>query len=296
MAKVIMVQGTSSGVGKSVLTTALCRIFTEDGYRVAPFKSQNMSSNYYVLADGSIMARSQAIAAYACNQEPKTDMNPILLMPESGKTQVILNGKSLGNLNSIEFSQMKAHALEEALVAYRRLAANNDIIVIEGAGSPVELNLNKNDIVNMGLAEKIGCPVILVSDINRGGVFASLYGTMMLLNESQRSMVKGVVVNKFIGEISYFQDGMNIIEQLCQVPLLGVLPYIDIKLEDEDSLADNNVRLKDRELISGLQYTGDTAAYRTLLGEEFSRLSEHFRTHLNMELIYKIMEEGEYEK
>lgn len=293
MAKVIMVQGTSSGVGKSVITTALCRIFTEDGYRVAPYKSQNMSTNFYTLADGSIMARSQAIAAYACNQEPITDMNPILLIPESSKTQVILNGKSLGGLNSIEFSQMKAHALEEALAAYRRLAANNDIIVIEGAGSPVELNLNKNDIVNMGLAEKIGCPVILVSDINRGGVFASLYGTMMLFNESQRSMVKGVVVNKFIGELSYFQDGMKIIEQLCQVPLLGVLPYIDIKLEDEDSLADNNVRLKSRELISGQQYTGDTVAYRTLLNEEFNRLSEHFRTHLNMELIYKIMREGE---
>lgn len=288
MAKAIMIQGTASGVGKSITATALCRILAQDGYRVAPFKSQNMSSNFHQLPNGERMARSQVIAAYACNVEPTSDMNPILLMPNANQeTEVIMNGHSVGQMGGFKYSDMKRTAFEKAIEAYRRLESEYDVVIIEGAGSPVEMNLIKDgDTANMGIAEAIDSPVILVSDIVRGGVFAALYGTIQLFTEHQRSLVKGVIINKFLGQLEHFSDGGAIIEELCGVPVLGVLPFTDVQLEDEDSLTDFGAAMKTRlELMAG-----DTeAAYRTKLDNEFDKLAAHFRTHLNMEYIYDII-------
>lgn len=290
VAKIIMIQGTASGVGKSILTTALCRIFKEDGYSVAPFKAQNMSSNYHTLENGDKMARSQAIAAYACGCEPHPDMNPILLMPSpAGGTEVVLSGKEIGAMNRFVYSDYKKRAFEEALAAFERLSAKYDVIVIEGAGSPVEMNLNKNDIVNMGFAEAVGAPVILVADINRGGVFASLYGTVMLFTESQRKLLKGLVVNKFRGDLQYFQDGKEIIEELCKKPVVGIVPYREVQLEDEDSLVDSGAE-KTRASLGG---TLSEETYRKLLDDEFDRLAAHFREHLDMKAVYEILDGGQ---
>lgn len=286
MAKVIMVQGTASGVGKSVLSTALCRIFKQNGFTVAPFKSQNMSSNCHTLNNGGKIARSQAIAAYACGIAPSADMNPILLMPhKTSGAEVILCGKSIGDMSSISYSEYKKKAFEEALAAFHRLAHTYDVIVIEGAGSPVEMNLVKNDIVNMGLAEVINAPVLLVSDINRGGIFASLYGTMMLFTESQRALVKGLVINKFMGDISYFGDGKSIIEEMCGKPVVGIIPYTEVRLEDEDSLTDFGCTEKTRASLMGETADCDNANYMTFLDIEFNRIAEHFRAHLDMDKI-----------
>lgn len=286
MAKIIMVQGTASGVGKSILSTALCRILVQNGLTVAPFKSQNMSSNYHLLPNGDKMARSQAIAAYACRIQPSADMNPILLMPHNtGGTQVILCGKSVGNMSSLAYRAYKKKAREESLAALHRLSSAYDVIVVEGAGSPVEMNLIKDDIVNMGLAQAINAPVILVSDINRGGVFASLYGTMMLLSKEQRALVKGLVINKFKGDISHFGEGKSMIEQLCSKPVLGIIPYTDVRIEDEDSLTDFGCAQKTRASITAQTHSSDDESYMAFLDAEFDRIAQHFRMHLDMEKI-----------
>lgn len=283
MAKIIMVQGTASGVGKSVLSTALCRIFKQDGLRVAPFKAQNMSANYHTLENGNKMARSQAIAAYACGLAPSVDMNPILLMPlPSGEMEVILCGNSVGAMGSLGYSEVKKKAFEESLAAFHRLSCAYDIVVVEGAGSPVEMNLIKNDMVNMGLAQAIDAPVLLVSDISRGGVFASLYGTMMLFTEKQKALVKGLVINKFIGDILHFGDGKNIIEELCGKPVLGIIPYTDIRIEDEDSLTDYSRAGKTKMSLTGETGENDTAKVLAFLNVEFDRIAEHFRTYLDI--------------
>ena len=288
MANIIMIQGTASGAGKSVLAAALCRIFTRDGYKTAPFKTQNMSSVCHKLADGGKMARSQALAAYACMEEPESDMNPILLIPSSGTgAEVIVNGKTHGVMAPGEYSEFKLCAFEKALEAFNRLAASHDIIVAEGAGSPVELNLNQNDIANMGLAVRVNAPVILTADILRGGVFASLYGTVSLLPGEQRTLIKGMIVNKFKGDVKYFGNGRDILERICGVPVLGVIPYADIRLEDEDSLMDagNIMKTKESLGIRREDYTG-------FLNEEFDRLAAHIRENLNMGQIYSILKDG----
>ena len=290
MAKLIMVQGTASGAGKTVLATALCRIFTQDGYRTAPFKSQNMTTVCHMTADGRKMARSQAIAAYACNIEPCPDMNPVLLMMGSGGgasaagTEVIINGGSLGIMGRQDFIEYKQEAFGQVLAAFGRLSESYDVIVIEGAGSPVELNLNKDDIVNMGLAKAVNAPVLLVSDISRGGVFASFYGTVALLPEDEKRFVKGLVVNKFKGSLDFFSDGAGILEKLCGVPVIGVIPYTGIQLEDEDSLADGDMKTKE-SLTKAL---GD-ADYNTYMQSEFDRLAAHFRKNLDMAMLYGIL-------
>lgn len=290
MAKFIMVQGTASGVGKSVLSTALCRIFKQKGFSVAPFKSQNMSSNYHLLDNGYKMARSQAIAAYACGISPSTDMNPILLMPnKTTGTEIILCGKSIGEMSSLNYLEYKKKAFAESLEAFNRLSYLYDIIVIEGAGSPVEMNLIKNDIVNMGFAEKINAPVLLVSDINRGGVFASLYGTMMLFTKAQRALVKGLVINKFIGDIAFFDDGKRIIEELCNKPVVGIIPYTDIKLEDEHSLTDFGCAQKTRATLVGDEATCDDIKYMKFLDAQFDRIAKHFKKCLDMDIILSNM-------
>ena len=288
MAKILMIQGTSSGVGKSIFATALCRIFTNDGYKVAPFKVQNMSSNAHILENGDKMARSQAICAYACNVQPDYKMNPILLVPNNNNTEVYLNGKYKGNMDRFSYEDFKTKFLQEALNSFNKLCAENDIVVIEGAGSPVELNLIKNDIVNMGFATKVNAPVILISDIPRGGVFASLYGTINLMPKEQQNLIKGVVINKFKGNIHYFNDGKNIIEDICKKDVLGILPYFNINIEDDDSLVDDGIVKTKEFLLNNLENKSESS-YINYLHKQFDLLDNNFRNNLNMEKIYKIL-------
>ena len=238
MADSIMIQGTMSNVGKSFLTAALCRIFKQDGFRTAPFKSQNMALNSYVTAEGMEIGRAQALQAEAAGIEPTALMNPILLKPTTDVgSQVIVNGKVRGNMRAVEYFRRKKELIPDIMAAYETLSAAHDIIVIEGAGSPVELNLKADDIVNMGLAKLVRSPVLLVGDIDRGGVFAQLIGTLNLLENNERDMVKGLVVNQFRGDISLFQDGIDILERLSEKPVVGVVPYTQCDIEDEDSLS-----------------------------------------------------------
>ena len=237
-AKCIMVQGTMSGAGKSLLVTALCRIFREDGFRTAPFKSQNMALNSHITPDGLEMGRAQAVQALAAGKEPDVRMNPILLKPSSDTgSQLIVNGEVRGNYAARDYFKMKRSLIPDILAAYRSLAAENDIIVIEGAGSPAEINLKMDDIVNMGLAELVGAPVLLVGDIDRGGVFAQLYGTIALLEDEERRRIFGTVINKFRGDPGILKPGLIMLEEKTGVPVLGVVPWTRAKIDDEDSLA-----------------------------------------------------------
>lgn len=239
MAKVIMVQGTMSGAGKSLLVAGLCRLFRQDGYRVAPFKSQNMALNSYITREGLEMGRAQVMQAEAAGIEPMVCMNPILLKPTSHVgSQVIVNGEVLGNMSAREYFAYKKKLIPDIVKAFRTLEKQADIIVIEGAGSPAEINLKENDIVNMGLAKLLDAPVLLVGDIDRGGVFAQLLGTLMLLEDEERARVKGLIINKFRGDISILEPGINMLEERGHVPVTGVVPYMELSLEDEDSLTD----------------------------------------------------------
>ena len=235
----IMLQGTSSHVGKSILTAALCRIFREDGLKVAPFKAQNMALNSFVTLDGGEIGRAQAFQAEAAGIEPSIDMNPILLKPTSDMgSQVIIHGRVYGNMSAREYHRFKKKAKQYVMESYSRLSEKNDVIVIEGAGSPAEINLRENDIANMGLAEMIDAPVILIGDIDRGGVFASLIGTMELLTPAERKRVQGFIINKFRGDIELLKPGLDFLENKTGLPLFGVVPYLkDIILPDEDGVA-----------------------------------------------------------
>ena len=238
MAERIMIQGTMSGAGKSLLTTALCRIFAQDGYRVAPFKSQNMALNSFVTPDGLELGRAQAVQAEAAGIECDVRMNPILLKPSSDTgSQLIVNGEVRGQYSAADYFKMKRGLIPDILAAYNSLAAENDIIVIEGAGSPAEINLRDDDIVNMGLAELVNAPVLLTGDIDRGGVFAQLYGTVALLREEERRRVKGTIINKFRGDVTLLRPGLRQLEELTKIPVLGVVPYVRAEIDDEDSLA-----------------------------------------------------------
>ncbi|MGI6629976.1 MAG: cobyric acid synthase [Bacillota bacterium] len=237
--KSIMVQGTGSSVGKSLLCTALCRIFAQDGYRVNPFKSQNMSNNSYITAEGHEMGRAQVMQAEAARQVPRAVMNPILLKPSSDqKSQVVIKGKVLDTMGAGEYFDYKVHLKDMIREIYYDLAAESDIMVIEGAGSPVEINLKQDDLVNMGMAKIARAPVVLAGDIDRGGVFASLAGTMLLLDDDEKRMVKGVVINKFRGSLDILKPGLVMLEDIIHVPVLGVVPYFHLNLEDEDSVTD----------------------------------------------------------
>lgn len=239
MAKAIMVQGTMSNAGKSLLTAGLCRVFKQDGYTVAPFKSQNMALNSFITDEGLEMGRAQVVQAEACGIEPDVMMNPILLKPVTDVgSQVIVNGEVRGNMTATQYFAMKRTLFPEVMKAYDTLADAYDIIVIEGAGSPAEINLHADDIVNMGMAKHAKAPVLLVGDIDRGGVFAQLYGTMALLDESERSMVKALVINKFRGDVGLLTPGLAQLEKLTGTPIAGVLPYLHIDIDDEDSLSE----------------------------------------------------------
>ncbi len=235
----IMIQGAMSGAGKSLLTAALCRIFKQDGYRAAPFKSQNMALNSYVTRDGLEIGRAQAMQAEAADVEPSVMMNPVLLKPTTDRgSQVIVNGRVRGEMRAADYFRYKKSLVPEIMEAYYGLARRFDIVVIEGAGSPAELNLKKDDIVNMGLAKLTDAPVLLAGDIDRGGIFAQLLGTLMLLEPEEKAMVKGLVVNKFRGDRRLFEDGVKILEDRSGKPVAGVIPWIDVDLDEEDSLSE----------------------------------------------------------
>ena len=238
MAKVIMVQGTMSNAGKSLIVAGLCRIFRQDGYRVAPFKSQNMALNSFITKEGLEMGRAQVMQAEAAGVEPVAAMNPILLKPTTHVgSQVIVNGEVLGNMSARDYFAYKKQLIPEIKKAFRELEKDNDIIVIEGAGSPAEINLRENDIVNMGLAELLDAPVLLVGDIDRGGVFAQLLGTLMLLEKTEKERVKGLIINKFRGDKTILDPGVVMLEERGHVPVVGVVPYMELSIDDEDSLS-----------------------------------------------------------
>ncbi|MBR0308277.1 MAG: cobyric acid synthase [Mogibacterium sp.] len=265
MAKVIMIQGTMSNAGKSLLAAGLCRIFRQDGYRVAPFKSQNMALNSFATAEGLEMSRAQVVQAEAACIEPLVCMNPILLKPTSDKgSQVIINGRSIGNMDARDYFEYKKKLIPIIKDAFRKLEESFDIIVIEGAGSPAEINLKENDIVNMGLAELVDAPVLLAGDIDRGGVFAQLLGTVMLLEENERARIGGLIINKFRGDASLLDSGIRMIEEKCGIPVIGTVPYMDIKVEDEDSLS--------ARLVSGKVGAVDIAVIRFPKLSNFSDL------------------------
>ena len=250
MAKNIMIQGTMSNAGKSLLCAGLCRIFRQDGYRVAPFKSQNMALNSFITADGGEMGRAQVVQAEAAGIAPDVRMNPILLKPTTDVgSQVIVHGEVRGNMRAMEYYRRKREFVPAVLEAYDSLAAENDIIVIEGAGSPAEINLKQEDIVNMGLAKLVDAPVLLVGDIDRGGVFAQLYGTVALLEPEERARIKGTIVNKFRGDKKILEPGLVTLEHLCGVPVAGVIPYVYVDIDDEDSLSTRFIRDTSRKDI-----------------------------------------------
>jgi adenosylcobyric acid synthase len=241
MKRCVMVQGTASDVGKSVLVAGLCRVFAQDGFRCAPFKSQNMALNSGITRRGEEMGRAQIFQAEAAGIEPDVRMNPVLLKPTSDRqAQVVLMGKVACNMDALTYHEYKPQLQQQVSEVYHSLASDYDVIVLEGAGSPAEINLRDRDIVNMGMAAIAQAPVLLVADIDRGGVFASIYGTLALLQPEEKARVKGVIINKFRGDIQLLQSGLEQIEALTHVPVLGVMPWLSIDLEDEDGVALQN--------------------------------------------------------
>ena len=257
MTKAIMIQGTASGVGKTITTLALCRIFKQDGHRTAPFKAQNMTTNTCLTKQGDEIAVSTWLQALAAGVEPGVDMGPVVLKPPYG------------------FAQNAEEKQETIMDAYSRLCDRYEVIVIEGAGSPAELNLIKDDMVNMRMAKRANAPVLLVSDIDRGGVFASLYGTIALLDETDRVHIKATIVNRFRGDPARFADGLKILKDITNLPVAGVVPYMDINLPEEDSF-DNH----------------DIAAQPSDFESEFDRIADHVRRYLDMKLVYEILNRG----
>lgn len=259
-----MVQGTTSDAGKSVLVTGICRVLARRQGSVVPFKPQNMALNSAVTSDGGEIGRAQAVQAQACYLQPHTDMNPILLKPNTDiGAQVIIHGKAQATIDAVAYHQRKPVLMQAVVESYRRLQENYDYIIVEGAGSPAEINLREGDIANMGFAEEVDCPVVIVADIDKGGVFAHLYGTLKLLSESEQQRVIGFVINKFRGDISLLEPGLDWLEQKTAKPVLGVLPYLQgFHLEAEDAIpvAGENV-LQDEHI--------------KVIAPVFSRISNH---------------------
>lgn len=274
----IMIQGTTSSAGKSLMCTGLCRIFKEDGYKVYPFKSQNMSSKFYITEEGKKISVAQALQARAAGLKPSHHMNPILLIPNSDSgSMVIVNGEERENMAAKDYFKFRPTLKGMIKEKYKEVESQNDIVVIEGAGSPAEINLREDDIVNMGMAEIADAPVLLVTDIDRGGSFAALYGTVMLLEAHERTRIKGMIINKFRGDKSLLEPGIRMIEDLLNIPVVGVIPYISLDLIDEDSLIDRNREPNKEE--------------QTLEEEELelSKLSSSIRDNMDMEYIYEII-------
>lgn len=274
----IMIQGTTSSAGKSLMCTGLCRIFKEDGYRVYPFKSQNMSSKYYLTKEGYKISTAQTLQAMASGIEPHPNMNPILLIPKSDKgSMVVIKGEEKEDMEAVEYFKFKNTLKPMILDIYKGIEKENDIVVIEGAGSPAEINLKHNDIVNMGMAEMADAPVLLVADIDRGGVFASLYGTVMLLEPHERDRIKGLIINKFRGDKTLLDPGIKMIEEMLNIPVVGTIPYTKLELVDEDSLIDY-----EKECNSNPQTAEE-------MEKEFDKLSQVLRENLDMDFVYEIM-------
>ncbi|WP_338500578.1 cobyric acid synthase [Pseudomonas trivialis] len=234
----LMVQGTTSDAGKSTLVTALCRWLVRQGVAVAPFKPQNMALNSAVTAEGGEIGRAQAVQAQAARLAPHTDMNPVLLKPNSDTgSQVIIHGRAVTSMNAVAYHDYKAIAMQAVLASHARLSAAYPVVMVEGAGSPAEINLRANDIANMGFAEAVDCPVLLIADINRGGVFAHLVGTLELLSPSEQARVRGFIINRFRGDIALLQPGLDWLQTRTGKPVVGVLPYVmDLHLEAEDGI------------------------------------------------------------
>lgn len=272
-----MVQGATSSAGKSLLCTGLCRYFYKKGLKVFPFKSQNMSRNAFVDEDGNKIATAQVQQAFACNRKPDVKMNPVLLIPKTdvGST-VVLFGKEFKDMKAREYFEYKKELLPVIEKTFSEIESENDIVVIEGAGSPAEINLRENDIVNMGLAELVDLPVILVADIDRGGVFASLYGTVMLLSENERKRIKGLVINKFRGDKTLLDSGIEQIEKLTGIPVIGTIPYVKLNIPDEDSLVDYD---------KPANHGGVT---REELEIEFDKLMNAIADNMDMKLVEEI--------
>lgn len=250
MAKRIMIQGTMSNAGKSLICAGLCRIFHQDGYKAAPFKSQNMALNSFITDDGLEMGRAQVVQAEAAKIRPRVEMNPILLKPTNDTgSQVIVNGKVWKDMSARDYFACKRRLVPQILEAYGKLEREYELIVIEGAGSPAEINLKTDDIVNMGMAKMADAPVLLAGDIDRGGVFAQLYGTVELLEPEERKRIKGLIINKFRGDKTILDPGIEMLEEKCGIPVVGVAPYLDIQVEDEDSLTERFDRGQETGLI-----------------------------------------------
>lgn len=250
MAKAIMIQGTMSNAGKSLVAAGLCRIFKQDGYKVAPFKAQNMALNSFITREGLEMGRAQVTQAEAAGVEPSVLMNPILLKPTNDtSSQVIVNGEVMDNLSAADYYKRKRDLVAAVKDSYDKLAAEHDIIVLEGAGSPAEINLKENDIVNMYMAKLAKAPVLLVGDIDRGGVFASIVGTMQLFEPEERELVKGILINKFRGDRSILQPGLDQLSEIIQKPVAGVIPYMHLDIDDEDSLTERFTRKGEAGLV-----------------------------------------------
>lgn len=274
----IMIQGTTSSAGKSLMCTGLCRIFKEDGYKVYPFKSQNMSSKYYTTSEGYKISTAQTLQAIAAGLKPHPNMNPILLIPKSDKgSMVVIKGEDKEDMEAVEYFKYKNTLRPMILDIYKEIEKENDIVVIEGAGSPAEINLKQNDIVNMGMAEMADAPVLLVADIDRGGVFASLYGTVMLLEEHERKRIKGFIINKFRGDKTLLDPGIKMIEEILNIPVVGTIPFAHLELVDEDSLIDY-----DKECNTNPQTEEE-------LERELNKLAIILRENMDMDYIYKIM-------
>ncbi len=283
MAKVIMIQGTMSNAGKSFLVAGLCRIFKQDGFRVAPFKSQNMALNSFITKEGLEMGRAQVMQAEAAGIDPMVCMNPILLKPTNHTgSQVIVNGEVIGNMSARDYFAYKKQLIPDIRKAFRRLEEYADIIVMEGAGSPAEINLKENDIVNMGLAHIVDAPVLLVGDIDRGGVFAQLLGTLMLLTEEEKDRVKGLIINKFRGDKSILDPGIAMLEEKGGVPVTGVVPYMELTLEDEDSLTERFDRKKEGLIdIAVIHYPRISNFTDFNVFEQFPEVTVHYVTSIS---------------
>ena len=278
----LMVQGTTSDAGKTTLVAALCRILKRRGVRVAPFKPQNMALNSAVTVDGGEIGRAQALQALACGLEAHTDFNPILLKPTTDKkAQVIIHGKVALDLNARDYHEYKPRAMAAVLASWERLTAAYECVVVEGAGSPAEINLRDRDIANMGFAEAVDCPVIIIADIDRGGVFAHLVGTLDLLSPSEQNRVKGFVINRFRGDISLLESGLTWLEERTGKPVLGVLPYLHgLMLDAEDAIAtaaviETTAGAATTETTAGPRGDGKKTAKLKVVAPAYPRVSNH---------------------
>ena len=308
LGKSIMIQGTTSNAGKTFVTAGLCRVFAQDGYKTAPFKSQNMSTYGFLTAEGKEMSRAQAVQAEAAMTEPSELMNPILLKPVNVKeSRLILHGEDQGILPAAEYFKMKEQMGREVEKAHLQLSKKYDRIVIEGAGSPAEINLSEGDFVNMGMAKMADAPVLLVADIDRGGMLASVYGTVKILPSEQQKRIKGIIINKFRGDKSLLESGIQMISDLTGIPVVGVLPMAKIQIEDEDSLSGQDgykaknpegglmdAVIDNQDGFTDEQQKGAAEIQRQFRETQYELLADLIRENLDMEYIYSLFDTEDY--